>query len=309
MWSWKNLIRRTEGDIAVEPGHDLHYLSALISAGLRPTSAWEELARNAHPHEVSYQIHDALTRGVPLARAIETVTQSHNESWRAVGAAWAIARASGAPLAPALIALSNALGDSDSTHREMQATLAGPKATLRLVFALPVLALVGGALSGVNAWGAVMSHPLGLLALGVGVTCFLGAWWWIRILTHRAMPTQPLGSLPLDLFAVSVSGSMMPGPAQALVEETLVAYGLEPPAGDEMEKLGSLSRRAGIPIARLAREHAAHRRRVARSDALRSVGELGVAVVLPLGLLVLPGFVLVAIVPMALGIWSGAGLA
>ena len=59
----------------------------------------------------------------------------------------------------------------------------------------------------------------------------------------------------------------------------------------------------------LAREHAAHRRRVARSDALRSVGELGVAVVLPLGLLVLPGFVLVAIVPMALGIWSGAGLA
>ena len=112
MWSWKNLIRRTEGDIAVEPGHDLHYLSALISAGLRPTSAWEELARNAHPHEVSYQIHDALTRGVPLARAIETVTQSHNESWRAVGAAWAIARATGAPLAPALIALSNALGDS-----------------------------------------------------------------------------------------------------------------------------------------------------------------------------------------------------
>ena len=142
---------------------------------------------------MSYQIHDALTRGVPLARAIETVTQSHNESWRAVGAAWAIARASGAPLAPALIALSNALGDIDTTRREMQATLAGPKATLRLVFALPVLALVGGALSGVNAWSAVMSHPLGLLALGVGVSCFLGAWWWIRLLTHRAMPTATPG--------------------------------------------------------------------------------------------------------------------
>jgi len=48
-------------------------------------------------------------------------------------------------------------------------------------------------------------------------------------------------------------------------------------------------------------------RRRLRTDSQEKVERLGVALVLPLGLLVLPAFVLIAVVPMALGLW-GSGM-
>jgi tight adherence protein B len=75
---------------------------------------------------------------------------------------------------------------------------------------------------------------------------------------------------------------------------------------DVLGELADLSRRAGVPVVPLASSHAKLQRDIARQEGTASVHRLGVAVVLPLGLLVLPAFVLIAVVPTALAMWSGA---
>ena len=100
----------------------------------------------------------------------------------------------------------------------------------------------------------------------------------------------------------------MPERARGLVEKAMADYRLDEGDTEQIQRLSSLSRRAGVPIAFLAREHSRVHRDIARTNAMEKVERLSVSVVLPLGLLVLPGFVLVAVVPMALGLWAGTGL-
>ena len=308
MWSWKRFLPNRPAPKPGEPDHDLHYLAAFIGAGMSPGSAWDELANQAQQGEVAHLIGLETRHGVALPAAIEMITRQQSQSWRVVGAAWSLARETGAPLAPALRAIGGAIQDTKRTQREITAALAGPRATLRLVLALPLLALVGGLLTGVNAGGVLLASPLGLGALAIGALCFVGAWWWIRLLTTEATPRSALESIPLDLYALALSGGLMPEKARVLVEQALADYRLDEGDAGQIQRLSSLSRRAGVPIAPLAREHARVHRDIARTDAMEKVERLGVAVVLPLGLLVLPGFVMVAVVPMALGLWAGTGL-
>jgi tight adherence protein B len=86
----------------------------------------------------------------------------------------------------------------------------------------------------------------------------------------------------------------------------MAVFGLARAETSQLDGLISLSRRAGVPVAALARSRAALNRDLARTDAEDRLQRLGVAVVLPLGVLVLPAFVLLAVVPMALILWDGA---
>ena len=308
MWSWKKFLPNRPAPKPGEPDHDLHYLAAFISAGMSPVSAWDELAHQAQQGDVADLIGLETHHGVALAAAIELITREQSQSWRVVGAAWSLARETGAPLAPALRAIGGAIQDAKRTQREITAALAGPRATLRLVLALPLLALFGGLLTGVNPSSVLLASPLGLGALVMGTLCFVGAWWWIRLLTAQATPRSSFESIPLDLYALALSGGLMPERARGLVEKAMADYRLDEGDTEQIQRLSSLSRRAGVPIALLAREHSRVHRDIARTNAMEKVERLGVSVVLPLGLLVLPGFVLVAVVPMALGLWAGTGL-
>ena len=84
-----------------------------------------------------------------------------------------------------------------------------------------------------------------------------------------------------------------------------IARGLEAPVSGDLEELIALSRRAGVPIATLARAQVNHDRDVEAREATRAVGALSVHLVLPLGLLVLPAFVLIAVFPVAWSIGTG----
>jgi tight adherence protein B len=75
---------------------------------------------------------------------------------------------------------------------------------------------------------------------------------------------------------------------------------------ETLDGLVTLSRRAGVPVAGLAKASASLRRDLGRTDSEERMARLGVSVVIPLGLLVLPAFVLVAVVPMAVSLWEGS---
>jgi tight adherence protein B len=279
--------------------------SALHQAGLSIATTWEEVARMDASGEVPRAISAAIARGEPAHDAIASITRGADQSWRALGACWALARVTGAPLAPALAALGEALSDTARTKRQIEAALAGPVATMRLVMVLPVLGILGGALGGQSSGLLLFTTLWGLGLLVAGIVMMSLAWWWLSIAKKRALAPMEVISLELDLFATATGSGALPERASALVREHLEQFALVKPEHSELPALIALSRRAGVPVAALARTRAALERDRARTDAEHRLGRLGVTVVVPLGLLVLPAFVMVAIVPMAVGLWSG----
>jgi tight adherence protein B len=114
--------------------------------------------------------------------------------------------------------------------------------------------------------------------------------------------------LLLDLTAVAVSGGGALPAARALVIGTLER--LTPEAGARggsaelaiLDEVLSLAERSGAPPARLLRSEAVRVRRDAVTDAQRRTAELGVWLMLPLGVCVLPAFILLAVVPVLLSV-------
>ena len=79
--------------------------------------------------------------------------------------------------------------------------------------------------------------------------------------------------------------------------------GLDPP-DDGVDAVLAFARAAGVPAVVLLRSEADGRRRTARAIAARRAAELETRMLLPLGLCVLPAFVLLGVVPIALAIVS-----
>jgi tight adherence protein B len=290
------------------PAETLSYLAAFLGAGLSPASAWREIPPTASGHSVCVAVVDKMNQGFSLAQAVEESLRTREEAWRTLGAAWGVARESGAPLAPTLQALASSLADRDHTVREVRATCAGPRATMRLVMGLPVLGLGGGLITGVNGFHVLFGTPLGLGALGGAGVLMGAAGWWMSILQRDALAQPDPGEIALELFAIATAGGALPEAAWERVQTALVSFDLPGSENSEVSELSELSRRVGVPVSGLARRHSGLMRQRWRTDALERINRLGVQVVIPLGVLVLPAFVLLAVVPLALALWSEAAL-
>ena len=286
------------------PAETLRYLATFMAAGISPQTAWKELPPPEAAGSPLAIIQASLASGVRLDQAISTVTKEADPLWRMLGATWSLAREVGAPLAPTLEALSSSMAVRDHTEREIAATMAGPLWTMRLVMALPLLALGGATLTGTPALSILLGTPVGLLAGAVASCLMAAAAWWMHILRRDALAPPPEHELMLELFALATAGGALPEQAWRRVQRVCEDYGLGSAEGGEVRALTELSRRVGVPVSGLAREHAGMVRERWRTDALAAINALGIKVVIPLGLLVLPAFVLVAIVPLGLALWS-----
>ena len=296
-------LQGTKPAVLEGPEATLRELAVLLGAGLSPTRAWEEVAILHGSGSVPKEIQEQKSAGYSLADSIEQVSRRHS-SWALLGACWEVARVSGAPLGPALRSLADGLQDQERTIREVDAEMAAPRATLRLVGLLPLLAVGGGALAGVNALAFFFLNLWGFISLLVGLSLLGLAWWWMRLLVggviSARVPPSPRG----DLFVVALGGGIGPERALRSVDAVLQKFSLATPTDDELERVIALSRRAGVPVAGLVRSKVNHLRDLQRTEATRMVGDLSVRLVVPLGLLVLPAFVLIAVFPMAWGLWN-----
>lgn len=296
---WRAKATEHEG-----PQWVLAELAVLLGAGLTPDRAFEEVATRRSKDSIPGQIWVRRHQGEGLVEAIRACVTGQSPAWRTVGAAWEVARVSGAPLGPALTSMAEGLRDQEHTARLVQAELAGPRATLRLVSLLPLLALAGGALGGVDTVSFLFTSRLGLVAVSVGLVCLGLAWWWMRLLVNRVMATRQPPSPRTDLFLVALGGGLPPRAALSEVDRVMAQWDLEHRAEDGLEGLIELSMRAGAPLTVLARAHLKHARQIESVEATRAVGALSVHLVLPLGVLVLPAFLLISVLPLAWGVGS-----
>ena len=307
-------------------------LAVLMSAGVSPVSAWDYLlppAADDHPGPTRRRIAQSADPGNEAillaasraAHAGERVADAiaaeaaHlpaqlGEAWRALAAAWDVATQSGAPLAAALREQAAAFRELGQLHRDLGVALTGPRATARMVLVLPLVALLFGTVLGFDTVHTLFWTGPGLTCLLAGSLLLLAAAGWNRRLVRAASAQHAAPGLELDLTAIGMAGGGSLDRARATARTSAQRFGLRPADGSRtaddttIDRVLELSARAGVPAGELLRSEADQARRDARSAGRQRAEKLAVALMVPLGVCVLPAFMLVGVAPLLLSVLS-----
>ena len=280
-------------------------LAVLTGAGIAPLSAWRHAAAEGAPAEAqrvvagldsAHELPDRLAQVAVSARGPE------RSAWAVLAATWWIATDAGAALSATLTRSAEVLRGLAQGAREVEVALAGPTATSRVVLALPAVGLALGGLLGFDVIGAIVTPPGSICAAAGGILILAGVR-WNRRLIRAARELDATPGLAFELFAVALAGGASIDRARQLVATACAEAGLDPP-DDTVDAVLAFARDAGVPAVVLLRSEAHGRRRTARALAARRAAELETRMLLPLGLCVLPAFVLLGVVPIAIAIVS-----
>lgn len=280
-------------------------LAVLLSAGVAPASAWGYLDRSQG--SVVAPVARATAAGEPVSAAllanVEGASSVESSAWRGLAAAWRVATEAGAPLAPSLREFARSLRALADAQREVDIALAGPLATARMVMALPVVGVLFGLALGFDTLGTLFTTVPGAVCLVTGIVLMAIASRWNRRLVAAAQPVDLNPGLRCELVAIAVSGGGSLDRALESVDDALEASGLTV-SGAGVDAVLELSRRAGVPAGELLRSEAEEARRAARADAATRASVLAVKLMLPLGLCILPAFMLVGVAPLLIAVIS-----
>lgn len=293
-------------------------LAVLMSAGVAAPAAWRHLAADAPGDAMLRAAARAAEEGEPVAPALasaaaQTASGKDQErdaaaraAWAALAAAWAVASESGAPLAASLRDLAGALRDDAQLRREVRAALAGPRASAKLVTLLPLVAVAFGLVLGFDTARVLLGNPLGWACLVVGVALLWAGARWNRSLARRAAPPSSSPGLQLDLLAIAMSSGASVDGAVALTGRATAAH-LPDVARAEHDLAATvgLATRAGAPVAELLRAEARRLRRAARAEGAVRAAALSVRLMVPLGVCILPAFVLLGVAPLMISVVTG----
>jgi tight adherence protein B len=283
-------------------------LAVLLSAGVAPTTAWRYLDTT---DPVVATVTASIDRGATVAAAIESASRGlparDRSAWRGVAAAWTVATDAGAPLAGALRDFARSLRTLATVERDVGTALAGPKATARMVMFLPAIGILFGVVLGFDTIGVLFTTVPGVVCLVVGGSLLALAALWNRRLVAAAQPHRVTPGLRHELVAISVTGGGSVDRAVASVDAALAQFDLAEEDGgsaDRVTAVIALSVRAGVPAAELLRSEAEEARRQSAADAERTASVLAVKLMLPLGLCILPSFIVLGVVPLLIAVIS-----
>lgn len=191
----------------------------------------------------------------------------------------------GGPLAVSLDRFATVLSLREQAHMELELAVAGPTASSRLVMSLPILVFLGAGIAGIPIFRTLASPSIVWVSLALGGGMFWFGSRWTSSILCKAKPDPEDPGLSLDSLGVAI----MAGLPLAAASEI---------AGDvEISELQQLSLGSGIALSELVASRAdALRLEKLNNDRLK-IQKASVAVLWPLGLTVLPAFLLMAIVP------------
>lgn len=204
-----------------------------------------------------------------------------------------VTRTAGGPIAKTLDRFAMVLSHREQTVRELELAVAGPKASSRLILSLPILVFVGAGIAGIPIFKTLMSQTIVWVSLAVGIVMFwLGNNWTHRIL-KKAEPEFQDPGLQLDALGVGLQAGL---PLRAAAELANFA---------ETSELQEISLSSGIALSQLVTDRADSLRLEQFNQDRMKIQKASVAVLWPLGLTVLPAFVLIAIVPVGAALIQG----
>ena len=123
----------------------------------------------------------AARLGHDVVPALQEDAATH-EVLRQLGACWQVAAQSGSGLSAAVSALADSARAAEDVRVQLEAELAGPRATARTLSMLPLVGIGFGVMMGADPLGWLLTTGPGraCLAAGTALTA-LGAWWTGRI--------------------------------------------------------------------------------------------------------------------------------
>ncbi|TMQ85295.1 type II secretion system protein [Actinomadura soli] len=158
-------------------------MAAELTAGRTPDEAFTAATTVLDPHVAEELL--SLPRPPP-DHLDELATRPGAEGLRLLAACWRVGAERGGTLATVLDGLATALRDEESQRQDVSVQLAGPRATARLLAALPLLGLAMAAGLGAHPLAFLFGTLPGLACLITGVTLNLTGLYWTRRLARSA---------------------------------------------------------------------------------------------------------------------------
>lgn len=266
------------------------------------------------------------TRGGRKGRK-EAGVQLANGAVRALVGACRFSFRVGAPLAEVLEVIADSMEQATQALSAQKQAFTGPQLSATILTALPILVAAGGQVLGAGTVTWLLGSPLGHACLMLGLV-FLGAG---QVVSHRMIGRaqrqvegQIEATLLCDLAASGLSsGNAIPmvltslGDAFELPELNRIAAELVMDAGWEEAWLGSPGEvkilhtalgpawEDGVSPLRSLEHAAQSTRKEAVSNAQQAAAKLAVQLVLPLGVFLLPAFILLGAIPLVFTLLQG----
>ena len=283
--------------------------ASLLGGGVPSAKVWRVLGEEPGAPDELADIAGRIAAGQSSEAALAAVG---DPEWRVLAAAWSLALQSGAPIARTLDRIAEALVSLERVGNRRSVLLAGPRATVRLVSALPLVAMLFGAILGFDPI-AVMLSPAGAV-LGVlgGVLLLVGVR-WAKLLTDRLAAAEWVSGLECELCWIALSGGASQQAALRDVADRADAFAVT------WVRLGTLRRDGAVQqVLRAATAHgtpagsmllveAAAARARTMAELERQAERLAVSVLLPIGVCVLPSFIVLGVLPVLLAVMGSLG--
>jgi tight adherence protein B len=156
-------------------------LAADLRAGSSPAAA---IANSGGDPCVWPHVMAAAQHHVDVIDAIEQDARV-NPDLRYLAVCWRVGIYSGSGLAASVTRLAQSMREAQEVRNQLQAELAAPRATARMLAFLPAIGVGLGYLLGAEPLTWLISEPIGwlMLIIGVGLTG-LGVWWTSVIATR-----------------------------------------------------------------------------------------------------------------------------
>lgn len=268
-----------------------------------------------------------LRGGVPRPRVLEMLAEEDRQvrSWldsgrgptpegRLLAAAWAVAERTGAPFATALERIAEALDQLTALRERREVLLTAPRMSIRLVSALPPLAAALGALLGFDPIGVLLA-PAGLPLTAAGVALLVGGIRWAGALAGAVASRDRASGFELILTEIALAGGGPPEQAIRVVADCAadadaewIDYGALRDDGPVRSVLASAAA-TGAPAGPMLVAEARAAGARAHAELEREAERLGIRVLIPLGVCVLPAFVALGVLPVVLSMLGGLDLA
>jgi tight adherence protein B len=180
-------LRRRRAYREAQAAAVLRLLDALVpalKAGLPPLAALRTVTMLSDTDDVAATLIEAADTGLPLGPVwLGTANRLGSADLRLAGSAWSLCDAMGSPLAPTLATVVTTVRQRRELQRRIDAALAGPQATVRVLSVLPALGPVVAVLVGVPV-EQLYAGSAGLVALASGAALLLLGRWWCRRLVR-----------------------------------------------------------------------------------------------------------------------------
>ncbi len=213
-----------------------------------------------------------------------------------------LAQETGSAIGAEIIQIAEQFAEFESAERRIQVLQSAPRASARLIIWLPVALLALAQVSGFPIIEAILGQSFLQLSVGLGLVLLISA----KFLSDRMISTAARAESSTGLYLLAVamnlgsSGSLQRAAGLASQRYEQV-FGRAPEPGEQatLMEIAELTEKNGNPSSEIIRKQADLLQRVEFLDLSQKIEKLSVKLLLPLGLLVLPAFVLIALVPLS----------